>query len=87
MTPSEKRVLLHFLADYRNSLEHRGCNDLELAELMPDKAERVALIKYAHEQNGDPQEFDPKHAAGPIQTDFFVLFALVRKLKAEWGMS
>ena len=87
MTPGEKRVLLHFLDDYSDALGNRSCNDLELAELMPDRAERVALIKYAHEQNGDPQEFDPKHAAGPIQTDFFVLFALVRKLKAEWGMS
>lgn len=36
-----------------------GCNDFNLAEVMPSVEDRQALVRAMYEANGTPDEFDP----------------------------
>lgn len=38
---------------------NHGCNDLDLRPYFPDLWERRTLMAQYHEENGDPEEYDP----------------------------
>ncbi len=70
--------LLGLLLEYCGDLMGRKiCNDLsDDMKACLSQTEWDSLNKYYHEQNGDPEEFEP----GRSMMDFCALYALTKKL-------
>ncbi len=49
-------VLLDLASDY---FGNHGCNDFDLAAVIPSVGDRRELLRRMHDHNGDPEEFDP----------------------------
>jgi hypothetical protein len=58
LTIAEQKVIAALLCKASDQFGGHGCNDFDLAELMPDLEERRQLIEEYHKSNGDPEEFD-----------------------------
>jgi len=72
LTEAEKRALAAILEYADDRMSAAGCNDFNLAEVMPHVEERRAIMRTVHEVNGDPEEFDA-NAEYKVVMDFQVL--------------
>jgi hypothetical protein len=57
MTPDEKKLAAILLRKASDQFSNHGCNDFDLVEFIPDRAERDALVLKYFEWNGDPSEY------------------------------
>lgn len=58
MTANEQKLAAHVLRMASNEFSNHGCNDFNLAQIVPDQAERDALVRAYHEWNGDLEEME-----------------------------
>ena len=59
LTELDKKLIHHLLKMASDEFGRHGCNDFDLAELVPDVNERRALVKDMYVFNGNPWEFEP----------------------------
>ena len=57
MTPGERKIAAKLLRMAADEFSSHGCNDFDLTEVIPDQAERDALVRAYHGWNGDPEEY------------------------------
>jgi hypothetical protein len=55
MTPAERKLTAALLRMASDTFGNHGCNDFDLTKVIPDKAERDALVRSYFEWNGDPE--------------------------------
>jgi hypothetical protein len=79
MTKSEKSVFEALIEQATDAMGNNGCNDFKLSDYMPKKSDRQALIKKMHEDNGDPENFDPTNDYEYFE-DYWLLSYLSEKL-------
>lgn len=60
MNKKDKALAAHMLKMAAEEFGNHGCNDFNLAELGWTVEERRDLMKRMREDNGDPENFDPK---------------------------
>jgi len=81
MTKCELKALISCAASllkmYADELGTHGCNDFDLAYMLPNAEERKHFVKEYHDWNGDPEEFDPDNLNLP---DFAVVGFLAHRL-------
>jgi hypothetical protein len=65
----ERRLLLSVLTVAADYFDRRTCDDLELAELVPELADRRAIMQRFHEWNGDPEVWAEDLARGGTFAD------------------
>lgn len=58
LTPARLKLAARFLEMAADEFGNHGCNDFNLAEVMPDVRARRALMKLYRKRNGDPEEYD-----------------------------
>ena len=85
MTKGEKKLVANLLNAASDVFGNHGCNDFDLAEVIPSVRERNRLVREMHEWNGDPEEY---YALKAGEADYrmpdFALFAfLAYKIEHE----
>jgi hypothetical protein len=80
--PGEIAILKSFIKRCASDLGNNSCNDFNVEDFIPNVEERRALAKEMHEENGDPEEFDPKGTYRHMP-DFWLLSYLGDKAVAE----
>lgn len=82
MTKLEKKLAARLLDIASDQFSNHGCNDFDLKAVMPNVKDRRALAMSMHEDNGDPEEFDPKCSYDNMP-DWWLMSYLSQKLKRE----
>lgn len=85
MTKEEMKLAANLLKAASDVFGNHGCNDYDLAEVIPSVRERNRLVREMHEWNGDPEEYEALKAGEPdYRIPDFALFAfLAHKLEQE----
>jgi hypothetical protein len=57
MTAAERKLAARLLRLAADRFSNHGCNDFDMAEVIPDQTERDEIVRAYHEWNGDPQDY------------------------------
>lgn len=74
----EKKLIAELLRLAADEFSNHGCNDFDLSHL-PDK-ERQSLLRKIEEDNGTPEDYNPKHT---LTADWVLMRHLAKKLDPE----
>lgn len=88
MTAAERKMAAELLRLASSQFGNYGCNDFDLAERIPDKAERDALVREYFAWNGCPEEYYEASEHGDDGRDWRIMdYAmmdfLAHKIEAE----
>jgi len=79
MTEAEKRLTAKVLRLASDVFANHGCNDFDLAAVVPDVEERRAIMRRYGEQNSGGEDFDPERGYR-IGDDFVLMTAMANLL-------
>ena len=82
MNKKEKLLAAHLLEEASHQFANHGCNDLNMEALGWNVEERRDLMQRMHEDNGDPEEFDPS-CDYKYNYDWWVMSFLAKQLAKE----
>lgn len=82
MNKKEKLLAAYLLELASNEFAMHICTDLDMEALGWDVEERRDLMRRMHENNGDPEEFDP-NCDYKYNDDWWVMIFLAKQLKKE----
>ncbi len=69
LTPNNRKLISALLELASDQFSNHGCNDFDLAAILPNVEDRRELMRKYHEHNGDPEEFDPEWDYEYVQDD------------------
>lgn len=80
MKESDKKVVIALLRYAGEHFGNHGCNDFDLAAVLPDVEDRCDLMRRLHQWNGDPEEFDPDRSY-EVEADFALMEFLAEEME------
>lgn len=82
MTNTEKKLIAALLDLASEKFSNHGCNDFDLAEIVPDVEERRAIAREYYEHNNEPEEFNPDNKYESFE-DWILMDHFAGKLRGE----
>jgi hypothetical protein len=79
MSPAERRLAAELLRVAAESFSNHGCNEFDLAAVVPDVEERRAIMRRYEERNSGGQDFDPE-LDYRIGHDWILMHAMANRL-------
>jgi hypothetical protein len=83
MSKAEKRLTAQLLRLASEKFSNHGCNDFDLAAVVPDRDERIAIMRRFEATNSGGRDFDEEQAAGRFCADWVLMLAMAERLEAE----
>jgi len=80
--PEIKRILVRFLNDLTDMQSNAGCNDFNLAKIIPSVDKRRELMKKVYEINGLTEEYDPDDDFSIVH-DQMITYYLIKLIQTD----